>query len=163
MAAYDAQGWADFSVGMAGAAAALAGLLFVAVSINIEAVLGGSTSRAAEALILLATPIFLALAILVPEQPGTALGIELIVVAVVSGTALAWLVRPARRSPYQPRSSWVGTSVLPAVAVFGGSLLGGVGLLTESLGGLYWIPLAVAFGLLGGLTNAWVLLVEIRR
>ena len=40
---------------------------------------------------------------------------------------------------------------------------GGVGLLTESLGGLYWLPAAVAVGLLGGLTNAWVLLVEILR
>jgi hypothetical protein len=165
VAAFDAGPWADFSVGMAGAGAALAGLLFVAVSINLDAILAGTNvaSRAAQALVLLATPIFLALAVLIPEQPRGALGTELVVVGVTSGLGLAFLARPARRSAYQPISSWLSISVLPAAVVSLSSVLAGVGVLTESLGGLYWFPLAVTFGFLGGLTNAWVLLVEVRR
>ena len=31
------------------------------------------------------------------------------------------------------------------------------------LGGLYWLPAAVALALVGGLVNAWALLVEILR
>src|SRR4051794_9572998 len=150
---------------MAGAAAAPAGLLFVAVSINIQAVVAtrGIASRAAEALILLASPVFLSLAVLVPGQPTVALAVELFAIAAVAGPALGWLTRPGSRATEQPMSSWVGTSLVPAAVIAIAPVLAGVGLLTESLGGLYWIPAAVALGLLGGLVNAWVLLIEILR
>jgi hypothetical protein len=164
-AAYDAEPWSDFAAGMAGAAAALAGLLFVAVSINIRTILEGRgiSSRAAEALILLVTPVFLSLVLLIPGQPAVALAVELFVLAAVAGAALGWLSRPGRRAREQPVASWVGTTVLPAAVVALAPVLAGIGLLTESIGGLYWLPAAVAVALLGGLSNAWVLLVEILR
>ncbi|PVY96707.1 hypothetical protein [Actinomycetospora cinnamomea] len=164
-AAYDAAPWSDFAAGMAGAAAALAGLLFVAVSINIQAVLAhrAIAGRAAESLILLATPVFVSLALLVPAQPAAALAVELFVVAGVAGPSLAWLSRPANRAPEQPVVSWVGTSLVPAAVLAFAPALAGIGLLTGTLGGLYWLPLAVAFALIGGLVNAWALLVEILR
>jgi hypothetical protein len=57
----------------------------------------------------------------------------------------------------------VGTTVVPAAVVALAPFVAGIGLLTESIGGLYWLPAAVAVGLLGGRSNAWVLLVEILR
>ena len=46
-AAYDIEQWSDLSVASAGASAALAGLVFVAVSINIEQMLrAGDAARA---------------------------------------------------------------------------------------------------------------------
>ena len=55
MNAYTTQGWESFFVAEAGAAAALAGLLFVAVSINLGRILSihGLSGRAAEALLIL--------------------------------------------------------------------------------------------------------------
>jgi hypothetical protein len=163
-AAYDAEPWSDFAAGMAGAAAALAGLLFVAVSINIQTVLSlpGVPARGAQALIMLSTPVFFSLALLVPGQPVVALAVELLAVAAVAGPALLRLSWRAH-SGEQPMSSFVTTSLVPAAVLGLGPVLAAVGLLTDSLGGLYWIPAAVAFGLLGGLVNAWVLLVEILR
>lgn len=164
-AAFDAEPWSDFAAGTAGAAAALAGLLFVAVSINIRTILAhrGISSRAAAALILLVTPVFLSLVLLIPGQPAVALAVELFVLAAVAGAALGWLSRPGRRTHERPLASWLGTSVVPAAVVGLAPVLAGIGLLTGSLGGLYWLPAAVAVGLLGGLSNAWVLLVEILR
>jgi len=162
---YEAEAWSDFAVGMAGAAAALAGLLFVAVSINLQAILAGPTipGRAAQALVMLVSPIFLALCVLIPGQPTSALGIELIVVAAVVGAVLGRLSSPKRRSAQQPLASWAISSAVPAVFLCLCPMLAGAGVLTESLGGLYWIPPAVAVALVGGLMNAWALLIEILR
>ncbi len=45
MAAYSSELWHDFFIGAAGAAAALTGLLFVSLSINLEQILGRSSGR----------------------------------------------------------------------------------------------------------------------
>jgi modulator of FtsH protease len=163
--AYDAEPWSDLAVGMAGAAAALAGLLFVAISINIRTILAdpGITRRGVQALILLALPVFIALALLIPGQPDVALAIELLVIAAVTAPSLGRIARPRSRAVEQPVSSWVLATVVPSVIVAVSPLVAAIGLLTESLGGLYWLPAAVAVSLLGGLVNAWVLLVEILR
>jgi hypothetical protein len=163
--AYDTEPWSDFAVGMAGAAAALAGLLFVAVSINIQTILAsrGTPGRAAQALISLALPVFISLVLLVPAQSDGAVAIELLVISAVVGPALGWLARPGARAPQQPRTSWLSTTAVPSIVIAVAPAIAAVGLLTHSLGGLYWLPAAVALALLSGLVNAWVLMIEILR
>ena len=69
---YDPVPWESFFVALAGAAAALVGLVFVALSINLTKVLGGRglPERAAEAIVLLSSVLLVALLGLVPGQPA---------------------------------------------------------------------------------------------
>ena len=42
-------------------------------------------------------------------------------------------------------------------------VIAGLSLIAESGGGLYWVLAGIVGAILGGVTNAWVLLVEILR
>ena len=163
--AYAAEHWTDFGVATAGAAAALAGLLVVAVSINIERILAfpGLPHRAATTLILFALPLVTALLLIVPGQPSTALAWELLVIGLVVGTFL--LVTDARvpLSEFETRMTWLFSRILPPIASCGCLAVAGATLIAEGGGGLYWLVPAVLAAIIFGLLNAWVLLVEILR
>jgi hypothetical protein len=135
----------------------------VALSINISAVLGSTriTARAGSTLVLLAAPVFLALALLVPWGSTTPLGVVLVVLGVLAGGALGVML--PQPIPEVPRTAWVATTLLPPLVLAVGVLLAGIGLLTGGLGGLLWLAPAIGASLLGGLVGAWVLLVEILR
>ena len=74
--------WESFALGQVGASAALFGLLFVGISINLRDVLSSRTlvNRAAEAVLLLGGILVAATAVLVPRQTRQVVGIELAVV-----------------------------------------------------------------------------------
>ncbi len=78
MSSYAIADWKDFFVAISGAAAALAGLLFVALSINLTRIINrGIVDRAAETLILLASVLTVGLLGLIPQSP-VAFGFELL-------------------------------------------------------------------------------------
>ena len=78
-------GWADFAVVLGAATAALLGLLFVAVSIRVEAIAKSAElrNRSAQTLTLLLTGVLVAVLLAVPDQRVWALGAEYFVLAVV--------------------------------------------------------------------------------
>ena len=163
MHSYATAGWENFFVAEVGAAAALAGLLFVAVSINLSKVLAHPQlpGRAGESLFILMGVLATATLGLVPGQTSAALGGEILGVGALVWAFPIWLQRRVHR-PGTPRS-WIVPRVfmhqiatLPIIAA-GASVLAGAG------GGLYWLLPATILSFAAGMLNAWVLLVEIQR
>ena len=164
MTAYQPEQWHDMFVAMAGAAAALTGLIFVAVSINLERVLKfpALPPRAAETLSILVGLLVLSVFVLVPGQSLTALGAEILVLGVVMGTVLLTKRLRLPRAAGQPRT-W---TVTPVVVILAASLpmaAAGISVLVRGGGGLYWLVAALILGFAGSVLNAWILLVEIHR
>jgi hypothetical protein len=88
--AFDIRAWSDYGVAVTGAAAALTGLLFVAVSVN-SGWFSSSPAhrgRAGQALVLFVVPVVTGILLLVPGQSTTALGIEIAVFGLLVGRAL---------------------------------------------------------------------------
>jgi hypothetical protein len=162
---FDPKEWTDFAVGVSGAAAALAGLLVVSISINVREIAGDRSlaPRAAAALGMLVTPLVTAICLLIPGQSQDALGIELLVIGVVSALVLTKQSWPTNLAPHRTLASWFIGQAMWVVLLVVPLLLAGIGLLVTGLGGLYWLPVSVAAGLIGGLLQAWVLLIEILR
>ena len=165
-AAYAPEQWHDLFVAVAGASAALAGLLFVAVSINVDRILKyeGLPERGIEALAMLLAPLIVSIAGLLPGQGHVALGIELLA---ISAALVAVMLRlpVARQLP-------AGIETPPhyvlnrQVVRLSGTVLLVIGSLAEIFavgGGLYWIAAGIVVLILGAVINAWVLLVEILR
>ncbi len=161
---YNPSAWTSLFEGTVAAAASLTGLLFVAVSINLSAILQSKVlpRRALETLSFLVGLVFLSVFMLVPEPSRTTLGIELACLGVAIGVPLLMARLRTPRDPDDPLIWTVG----PAALIVGASLpmvIAGVTLMAGGGGGLYWLLPEVLLALLGAVTNAWVLLVEIHR
>ena len=145
MHAYATTGWENFFVAEVGAAAALTGLLFVAVSINLAKILENPQlpGRAGESLLILMGVLATATLGLVPGQSSATLGVELLGVLVPVWT-FPMLLQARARLPGRPaRWTWTRvlshqTATLPMLAA-GASLCAGAG------GGLYWLVVGTIF------------------
>ena len=164
MVAYDVSEWSDLFVATAGAAAALTGLVFVAVSINLERILSlpGLPARAMQTLLMLAIVIVISIVGLIPGQERDVLGVELLILAVAYTTGLLRTFKPQLTGGQLRRYEATGRLVLAGVGAIP-LLVGGLSVLAEGGGGRYWIVAGMLGAIFGGVTNAWVLLVEIHR
>jgi hypothetical protein len=162
--AYDPGQWSELFVAAAGASAALAGLVFVAVSINIERILQfeGLPERALETVLLLVSVLLVSIVGLVPGQGHVALGIELLVVSTAFGAIIALLLRRGISRETTERSWRLSRAFVAAVGTLP-FIVGGASVLVASGGGLYWVAFGIVGAIVGGVSNAWVLLVEILR
>jgi hypothetical protein len=142
-----------------GGAAALAGVLFVGLSLNLAEVLKypGVPARAAVTLgptiAILLTAIFVA----TPGQDLRVLAVEIAVIGIF-GALVAGLYQREERS--RARAMYLTLlPLVPAVLL----IVGAVSLWLQRGGGLYWVTASVTTGFVAASANAWVLLVEIKR
>ena len=157
--------WNNFFFAQVGASAALVGLIFVAVSINLTKILASPRlpSRAREAPIVLLGILIVSSLMLVPEQPVAITGMELLVVGIIIWGVVTWLnvnnlIKTAAR--YRPYT--LINIVLNQFALVP-YIIAGINILTWGLGGLYWLVPAIILSFVKALMDAWVLLVEINR
>jgi modulator of FtsH protease len=163
--AYTADSWTDFGAAVVTAAAGLAGLLFIAVSINLRQILDVKSlpSRAAQTLILFATPLIAGVLLIVPGQARVALALELLATGLVIGGFQVYLDLTAERGDEDTLSRRMLGRVLPAIISCGCLVICGATLAGQAGGGLYWLVPSVLSAIVFGLINVWVLLVEILR
>jgi hypothetical protein len=162
--------WHDFLLAQAGAAGVLTGLVFVAVSINLQTIVSepgsGLPGRAAEALILLVGVLTVSVLLLVPGQGQVMVGAEVLVMGLATWGCVvtiqllrlrSWAtMRPDLRQAFVLRVALAQIATLPSVVA-------GIVVLVGGLEGLYWLVAGMVLSTLVALFEAWVLLVEINR
>jgi hypothetical protein len=158
-------GWENFFTAQVGASAALLGLLFVSISINLTRILSYPTlpGRAFGALMVLLVVLIISSLLLVPQQPMALIGAEILVIGAIAWVGIARIdigVLTSARSDYK-RRIW-GLVVLNQAGLI---LYIASGVVTLSAGkvGLYLLVPAIIASFVKAALDAWVLLIEINR
>ncbi|MEJ3404849.1 hypothetical protein WDJ51_08895 [Rathayibacter sp. YIM 133350] len=156
--------WSDFNVAMAGASAALAGLIIVAMSVNIADVLKSPqlATRSGATIAALVLAITASMLGLIPDNPVWALGWE-----VLAATAFVWVIeafaiRAISGNREQPRGARTAKIVLGVAAPVAYSV-GSVLALAGNRAGLVVIGVGSIVAVASAVIIAWVVLVEVLR
>jgi hypothetical protein len=151
-------GWSGFGLAVSIVAGVLTGALLVVLSVRVEVLATAALRpRAAQALGLVLTALVAGFLLTLVRQDATALGVELIVLAVLAGVVATVVDRRGR-----PAGGGAGVRVVevgtPNLVVAALSAAAGICLLVGEEGGLYLLAVAVVGALVGGVVNAWLLL-----
>ena len=152
--AYKIEFWHDLYVMLGGSAAALAGLIFIAMSLQIGAIAKNEVfrARASSNTFMIVTLVINAAAILVP-QGTVALGIELCFTALLYVPFFLWrTLRVKRITKSIPKRAFIST-FFPIIG-----FMGGVSLIFQSGGGMYIIAIQSVAILAWAIFNAWSLM-----
>ncbi len=157
--------WSNFFVAEAGASAALAGLIFVGISINLNDLMRFPhlLLHAAGALTLLLVVLATSSLLLAPGQSLHTIGVELLLLGTVSwllGTATG-LASVRQAAVTYRRTSWIAVGMRQVATI--PLIAGGVVVLTRGEGGLYWLVPGFVGSFVVALVDAWVILVEVHR
>ncbi len=160
--------WSTFAAIAGGAAAALTGLLFVAVSIRVDIIAKSQElrNRAAQTLALFVTVLFITILLAIPDQSYRVLGIELLALAVIAGGAMLALdrrasVAPSTHGASAHRVALILDAVAPNALTWILLVVAGVLVFFRVHAGLDVLVLPVVVALGGGVISAWLLLTKI--
>ncbi|RLK47481.1 hypothetical protein C7474_2069 [Microbacterium telephonicum] len=158
------EAWHEFDVAMLGATAALAGLVIVAASVNIEVIIKAAslTARLASAIAGLVLAIIVCAVGLVPSLDAVAYGWIVVAAAVLA--ALFGVDATVRifqnRHPENRLRAGKSLVAFLAPAVYA---VGGVLLVVGDVGGLVWLAAGSIAAIVTSLFVSWVVLVEVLR
>lgn len=158
------EGWTDFNVAMAGASAALAGLMIVAASVNIADIVKEKslTARLAAGVSGLVLALVASAIGLIPELPLTAYGIVIIVIALIAAVFAGQAARDifANRHPANRLKAVKSLVCFAAPAVYA---VGAVLLVAGVASGLVWFAAGSIVAIIAALLVSWIVLVEVLR
>jgi len=158
--------WSDFFVAEVGASAALAGLIIVAISINLQRILAGRhlPGRALEALVLLLGAMLICSVALIPGQAPARLGFEILgIVVVVLLNSIVRQIDAVQHGDTPQQPSWVAGRAIVVILMGVPIVIGGIMLTKGNADGLYWIAPGILVAIAASIMNTWVLLIEILR
>jgi modulator of FtsH protease len=156
--------WQPFFTAQLGAAAALGGLLFVGLSLNLTKILTypALPTRALMALILLLVILVVSSLMLIPGQTANAIAVEILAVGVVGWASVTAMDLHIFRYSKLHRAGYFGNVVMLQLAALP-YVVGGALLLGGNSSGLYFVSIGVIVSFVKAMLDAWVLLVEINR
>lgn len=163
-AALELSDWSELFVAAAGATAALAGLVFVAISINIDRILSlqGVADLGLVTLLLLVGVLIVSMFGLIPGQSEHAFGVELLAMQVIWAGAICRFILRSMSGVGQAGGRLVSRLFLPLFGVVP-YLVGAVLLVAGSDSAMYWVFAGMVGAIVAAVLNAWILLVEILR
>jgi len=156
--------WSEFNVAMAGATAALAGLVIVAASVNIGQIIkeASLTSRLAAGIAGLVLALIASAIALMPDVDPVAAGVAVIVLAIGAGV---FQVQASRRifENRHPENRMRGLKaavgfVAPLAYAIGGALL-----VAGVPAAPVWLAVGSLIAVVAALLISWIVLVEVLR
>ena len=157
------ESWGTFVTITGGGAAALTGLLFVAVSIKIDFISGSQElrNRAGQVLTLFAVVVIASALVAIPGQSDRVLGIEVIALTLLMGGLLRFLDRRAGAGDTSSAAARLLEAAAPNLLTMLLMLAAGVVLAVGQPDGLYVLVAPILIALAGGMASAWLLLIRI--
>ena len=163
---FDVDHWHDFYVMTGGASAALAGLLFVAMSLHARDIMANHffSNRAIGTLMSLASQLLISGAVLMPGQSSVLLGVEVEAAALFFTIWLAGQIRVRGRYP----TPAVASTLTHRLMELGGGTawivlfnVAGLSLLLQAGAGLYLLAAVMFFMFAWNIYIAWILITEV--
>jgi hypothetical protein len=157
------EGWSEFNVAVAGAAAALAGLLIVALSVNVAMIAKtpSLSARASSAIGTLVLAVVATMVGLIPEQPLWLVGLEIAI-----GAIIAWVMQVHAMRAISREDNTMGRRVLkslPGLLPLIAFTIGSIMLLLGQPGGFYAVAAGAILAIINAVVFSWVALVEVLR
>lgn len=156
--------WSEFNVAMAGASAALAGLVIVAASVNIDKIIHARTltARLGAAIASLVLALVASAAGLMPGLDLTWYGIIVLVSAIAAGVFQLHATRVIARDSEPEQRARLAKSVLGFLPV-AGYVAAGIALIVGSSSGLVLAAVGCLLAIVAAIVVSWVVLVEVLR
>ncbi|MDE1993113.1 MAG: hypothetical protein KGI75_11470 [Rhizobiaceae bacterium] len=157
--------WANFFFAQVGASATLAGLLVVAISINLTRILAFQhlPAQAGGTLAVLTGVLILASIALMPKLPDPVFGMAAMIIgaAAIALATVNQLRFPVDRDNITSMQRYARSAIIMLASL--PFVIGGLMLLMDLDSGLYWIAIGMISALVAGVLSTWILLVEILR
>ncbi|HEX5429559.1 MAG TPA: hypothetical protein VFX17_00580 [Patescibacteria group bacterium] len=162
---YDVAAWGAFFMAVAGAGAALTGLVFVSITLNLQKIVGSArlVGRAEEAVLHLLSTVILSLVCLMPGISAKLTGIFVLILIIPTWIFLTDLHRRAYAEQKQENMRSFMSRFVPAQVALVPIIISGISLMAHGGGGLGWLAFGLMASVTVGVVDAWVLTIEIIR